>query len=105
MGIPFDYYFPGHQRRTDLDPRQVLTAHQAATGRLRLRISVAPDRMAAIARAHHRMWIISSLALGPQMRARIGEALAPHFRLVDERTFGLVSASLWESRLTGRQRP
>ncbi len=107
VGITFERYFRGRQERTELAPRAVLTtARQTVRGTLRLRTSVPPDEMARIARAHPRMWIISSTALGRRVRGQIAEALAPYFRQVDERTFGLVSASLWESRLFGAtQRP
>jgi len=103
VGIPFEYYFHGSQARTDLSPDAVLSvAHLAARGRLRLRTSVPPDQMATIAGAHPRMWIIASVALGPQMRLRIAQALAPYFQETSGANFELVSTSLWESRLYGK---
>jgi 4-amino-4-deoxy-L-arabinose transferase-like glycosyltransferase len=97
--IPFEYNFQGPQARMGLNPPEVLAVHQrAAQGKLKLRTSVAPEQMAVISRKHPRMWTIASVALGSEVHGRIAQALAPYFRQVDGKTFGLVRASLWESR-------
>ena len=103
VGIPFEYYFQGPQARTDLSPDVVLgVAHLAARGRLLLRTSVPPAQMAAIARAHPRMWMIASVGLGAPMRLRIAQALEPYFLQTGGATFALVDATLWQSRLYGK---
>ncbi|MGH2452675.1 MAG: glycosyltransferase family 39 protein [bacterium] len=102
--IPFEYYFHGSQARMAINPQEVLAVHlQAQRGSLRLRTSVEPAQMSAIARKHPRMWMIASLGLGGEVRAQMAQGLAPYFRQVGEDAFGLVGASLWESRLYQRE--
>ncbi len=101
--IPFEYYFQGPQARMGLNPQEVLSVHrQAAEGKLLLRTAVDPKRMRTIALTHPRVWMVASVGLGTDVRAQLAESLAPFFRRSDERMFGLVAVSLWESRLHGK---
>ncbi len=101
--IPFEYYFEGPQARMGLNPQEVLSVHrQAAEGKLFLRTSVDPRQMGTVALTHPRMWMVTSVGLGTDVRAQLAEGLAPFFRRSDERMFGLVAVSLWESRLYGK---
>ncbi len=103
LSIPFDPYFRGRQPRLPLTPDQVLAiAHLAGQHRLLLRTSVPSDQMRLVALRYPRMWMIASVALGPKVHGQIAGALAPYFRRMEVRTFGLVHISLWESRLYGR---
>ncbi len=100
--IPFEYYFRGPQARMSLNPREVLTSPRKASHQtLKLETSVDANRMATVARGHPRMWIIATVPIGYQAREQIGKDLAPYFREVDGKGFGLVYAFLWESRLHG----
>jgi len=99
IAIPFEHYYRGAAVPPQLSSREVLTtAKLAAQGKLRLRTTVPVAALPAIARAHPRMWIVSSAALGPRVPVGIAEVMAPFFRQAQERRFGLVSVSLWEAR-------
>jgi 4-amino-4-deoxy-L-arabinose transferase-like glycosyltransferase len=105
VAIPFEHYYRGGQARPRLPSAEVLaSAKQAAQGKLRLRTTVPVGELTALARTHPRMWLVSSVALGPRVAVGMAEVLAPHFRQVEERRFGLVSISLWESRPLGSGR-
>ncbi len=97
--IPFEYYFQGTQPRMGLNPDEVPRGEQRrGEGGPALRVAVDPQRAAALAREHPRLWVVTSTGLATDMRAQIAAGLHPFFRRSEERMFGLVAVSLWESR-------
>ncbi len=100
--IPFEYYFKGTQARGSLNPREVIVARDD----VRFQAEVDTVRMADVAREHPRMWIVATVPIGYEARKQIGRALAPYFQEVEGRSFGLVYAFLWESKIwkTARSR-
>ena len=101
--IPFEHYYQGPQARMGLNPKEMLSTHQlAAQGKYKLRTGVEPERVAAIAKSHPRLWIVATIPIGYEARMRIAKILDPHFREVDGRTFGQVFVFIWESRLYGK---
>jgi 4-amino-4-deoxy-L-arabinose transferase-like glycosyltransferase len=94
--IPFEYYFQGDQRRTSLNPAQVRTGKQ-----LDITASVDVEAMATVARRHPRMWLVATSPVGTDMRLQMARVLAPYFREVEGKDFGLVYIFLWESRPYG----
>lgn len=92
--IPFEYYFNGPQARASLNPREVIVARDD----VRFQAEVDTVRMADVAREHPRMWIVATVPIGYEARKQIARALAPYFREVEGRSFGLVYAFLWESK-------
>jgi len=53
-------------------------------------------------RAWDRAWIIATVPIGYEARVQVAKVLAPYFREVDGKAFGLVYAFLWDSRLCGK---
>jgi 4-amino-4-deoxy-L-arabinose transferase-like glycosyltransferase len=97
--IPFEYYFQGHQARSSLNPPQVPTGAGTA-----LKADVDTQALTAVSRQHPRMWIIATIPVRYEARMQIARALAPYFREIEGKDFGLVYTFLWESRLY-RTRP
>jgi uncharacterized membrane protein len=98
--VPFEYYFQGPQERMGLNPREV-PAGPGRDGRRHVTLVVAanPQQLETVARRHPGLWVVASLGLGTDIRAQLASALAPYFRQSDERTFGQLSLSRWESLL------
>ncbi len=94
--IPFQYYFKGPQRRAALNPN----VSPKNPDKIAL---VAADikQMTDIARRHPRLWIVATIPIGYNTRKEIAKVLAPAFREVEGRQYGLVYVFLWESRLYG----
>ncbi len=97
--IPFEYYFQGSQARMGLNPREALPGGPPAARQDSLRNLLQPGRLEALARAHPQLWIVATIPIGYEARARIGEILAHFFREVEGKTFGQVFIFRWESRL------
>ncbi|HEV8339217.1 MAG TPA: glycosyltransferase family 39 protein, partial [bacterium] len=93
--IPFEYYYQGPQQRMSVNPAEVIGPRREVTFRTR----VDPQRFAAIARTHPRMWIVATIPIGYDARKEIAKVLAPYFREKAGTSFGLVYAFLWESRV------
>jgi len=94
--IPFEYYFRGTQKRMSINPREVIAARKVS-----FKTPVDKQRMAEIAQAHPRMWIVATIPVGYEARKELAARLAPYFREADGKSFGLVYVFLWESRLFG----
>ena len=93
--IPFEYYFEGPQKRMSVNPREVISANR----QVRFKTQIDAGKFAAVARGHPRMWIIATIPIGEEARKEIAKILAPYFREVEGKSFGLVYAFRWESRV------
>jgi len=93
--IPFEYYFEGPQKRMSVNPREVISANR----QVRFKTQINVGKFAAVARGHPRMWIIATIPIGEEARKEIAKILAPYFREVEGKSFGLVYAFRWESRV------
>jgi len=96
--VPLEYYFQGPQARMGLNPREIPEGPgRVGRRRFTLRLEVNPQQLKNVARGHPRMWVVTALGLGTDLRAQLTTSLAPYFRRSDVRAFGQVEITLWES--------
>ncbi len=92
--VPFDYYFPGPQRRLELTPQEL----RAAWSGVPRAASVLTPVLAQPLLNHPRLWLVATGPLEPAAWERLSDLLTVSFVSGEGRDFKNVVVFLWERR-------